>query len=85
MQCKCVKYSEIGSQIQQHLRKRMLIPILGSGFTRNCESYAGKVPSGEDYKKYMIGEILKERKYDDTQKRNMKTNNFQKFQRFITK
>lgn len=76
MQCKCVKYSEIGSEIQQHLKKRMLIPILGSGFTRNCESYAGKVPSGEDYKKYMIGEILKERKYDDTQKKKYENKQF---------
>ena len=76
MQCKCVKYSEIGSEIQQHLKKRMLIPILGSGFTRNCESYAGKVPSGEDYIKYMIGEILKERKYDDTQKKKYENKQF---------
>ena len=27
MQCKCVKYSEIGSEIQQHLKKRMLLDL----------------------------------------------------------
>ena len=68
MQCKCVKYSEIKLEIQQHLKKRMLIPILGSGFTRNCDSYAGKVPSGEDYRKYMIKEIAKKRGCSDLQK-----------------
>lgn len=70
MQCKCVKYSEISSEIQQHLKKRMLIPILGSGFTRDCKSRAGKVPSGEDYRYYMIDEIAKARnKYEDIQKK----------------
>lgn len=68
MQCKCVKYSEICSEIQQHLKKKMLIPILGSGFTRGCESRSGHVPSGEDYRQYMIDQIIKERKYDNSQK-----------------
>ena len=35
----------------------MLIPIVGSGFTRNCPSYNGHVPSGEDYRQYMLEQI----------------------------
>ena len=62
--CKCIKYSEVKNEIQQHLKKGMLIPVLGSGFTRGCTSRAGKVPSGEDYKQYMIDEIIKVRGYD---------------------
>lgn len=76
MNCKCVKYSEISSEIQQHLKKRMLIPILGSGFTRKCKSYAGEVPSGEDYKEYMISKILEKRNYDVTQKEKYEKKQF---------
>lgn len=36
----------------------MLIPIIGSGFTRNCNSFRGKVPSGADYRRYMIDRIM---------------------------
>ena len=76
MNCKCVKYSEISSEIQQHLKKRVLIPILGSGFTRKCKSYAGEVPSGEDYKEYMISKILEKRNYDVTQKEKYEKKQF---------
>lgn len=55
--CKCVRYSEVKYEIQQHLKRGMLVPVLGSGFTRGCNSRSGKVPSGSDYKEYMIDEI----------------------------
>lgn len=41
----------------ESMRKKMLIPILGSGFTRKCDALRGKVPSGEDYRLHMIDTI----------------------------
>ncbi|MBT9652336.1 hypothetical protein GPK60_04530 [Ruminococcus sp. MCC718] len=82
--CKCIKYSEVKNEIQQHLKKGMLIPVLGSGFTRECTSRAGKVPSGDDYKQYMINEIIKVRGYDISKKQNIQTNSFLKYQQYIT-
>ena len=80
--CKCIKYSEVKNEIQQHLKKGMLIPVLG--FTRECTSRAGKVPSGDDYKQYMINEIIKVRGYDISKKQNIQTNSFLKYQQYIT-
>lgn len=57
MPIRCVKLSEIREELQGHLNRRELFPIIGSGFTKGCETKYGKqflVPSGEDMKKYMI-------------------------------
>ena len=74
--CKCVHYSEVEKEIQQHLKRGMLIPILGSGFSRGCNSRSGKVPSGDDYKKYMIDEIMKARGYDSSRRINFEKKQF---------
>lgn len=74
--CVCVLYSEVKSEIQQQLKRAALIPILGSGFTRGCTSRKGTVPSGDDYKEYMIGQIIKTRGYDDSKRLNYEKNNF---------
>lgn len=66
--CVCVLYSEVKSEIQQQLKRAALIPILGSGFTRGCTSRNGTVPSGDDYKEYMIDQIMKIRGYDDSKR-----------------
>lgn len=52
-----VKFADVRSNIIESMRKRMLIPIIGSGFTRGCNSLYGTVPSGEDYRNYMIKAI----------------------------
>ena len=61
--CVCVSYSEVKSEIQQQLKRKALIPILGSGFTKGCASRNGTVPSGADYKEYMNLQVLKEIEY----------------------
>ena len=38
----------------------MIIPVLGSGLTRNCPSRRGIVPSGDDYKRDMIKMLEKQ-------------------------
>lgn len=68
--------SEVEKEIQQHLKRGMLIPILGSGFSRGCNSRSGKVPSGDDYKKYMIDEIMKARGYDSSRRINFEKKQF---------
>ena len=52
-----VKFNDIRESFISNLRRKMIIPIIGSGFTRNCKSCKGRVPSGKDYRQYMIAEI----------------------------
>lgn len=74
--CVCVPYSEVKLEIQQQLKRAALIPVLGSGFTRGCTSRRGTVPSGDDYKNYMINQIMKERGYDDSKRDNYEKKQF---------
>jgi len=53
-----VKYNDVKEDLQSHFRRKMLIPVLGSGFTRTCESYKGRVPSGEEYRQYMLDQLM---------------------------
>lgn len=55
---KVVHFSEIRAEIISNIRRNMLIPVIGSGFTRGCTSRNGQTPSGEDYRQYMIDRIL---------------------------
>ena len=56
---KIVSFDEIKQELIGRVRKNMLIPVIGSGFTRACSALKGSVPSGNDYKKYMIEEIAR--------------------------
>lgn len=55
---KTIPFSTIRNELISNMQRGMLIPIIGSGFTRNCNSFRGKVPSGDDYRRYMIGKIM---------------------------
>lgn len=53
-----VKLSEIREELQSHIRRQEIFPIIGSGFTRGCKAKARDggdylVPSGQDMQKYM--------------------------------
>lgn len=52
-----VSFDIIRDTFIANMRRKMIIPVVGSGFTRGCTSFKGKVPSGGDYKQYMIEEI----------------------------
>lgn len=57
-----VKLSDIRDELQSHLKRQDLFPIVGSGFTKGCKTEFGKggqVPSGVEMKAYML-EYLKE-------------------------
>ena len=56
---KIVSFDEIKQELIGRVRKNMLIPVIGSGFTRACSALKGSVPSGNDYKNYMIEEIAR--------------------------
>lgn len=45
--------SAIKDQIADLIIQKKLIPVIGSGFTRNCKALRGKVPSGEDMSSYL--------------------------------
>lgn len=42
------------------IRNKTLVPIIGSGFTVQCKSRNGIVPSGSKMKNYMFGELKRE-------------------------
>lgn len=51
-----VKLSAIKDELQSHLKRQDLFPIIGSGFTKGCRTEYekdGRVPSGEEMKLYM--------------------------------
>lgn len=54
-----VNFSSVRADIINSFKRRMLIPIIGSGFTCGCASLRGMVPSGDDYREYMISSIEK--------------------------
>lgn len=54
----CVSYDEVSNEIIQMMRRKTIIPVIGSGFTRDCIARSGKVQSGEDYYNYMIAQIV---------------------------
>ena len=49
-----VNFSDIYDTFMKNLKRKMIIPIIGSGFTLNSEAKNGKVPSGKDYQEHMI-------------------------------
>ena len=51
-------YTVASNEIIQMMRRKTIIPVIGSGFTRDCIARSGKVPSGEDYYNYMIAQIV---------------------------
>lgn len=56
--CKIVSFEDVREELIQHYKRNMLIPVIGSGFTRGCTARKGRVPSGADYKQYMIEKIV---------------------------
>ena len=53
-----IKYKDIKDELLSNFKRKTLLPIIGSGFTRDCSSFKGKVPSGEDYRLYMVKQLL---------------------------
>lgn len=52
-----VNFNDARELLIESMRKKMLIPILGSGFTRGCNAFQGTLPSGADYQRHMIEAI----------------------------
>lgn len=40
---KCVSYDEVRNEIIQMMRRKTIIPVIGSGFTRDCVARSGRV------------------------------------------
>ena len=73
---KVVSFNEVKEELISNMRRNMLIPIIGSGFTRQCTSRKGEVPSGEDYRKHMIAEILKAIPLSEADQENLNKETF---------
>ena len=54
------KFEEIRSQLLELIKKQVLVPVLGAGFTRGEITYDNiKVPDGAKFKTIMIKELIK--------------------------
>ena len=53
-----VNFYEVRDKIFNDIKRHSLLPIIGSGFSHCCKtSKGGSVPSGTDYKEYMLEKI----------------------------
>lgn len=59
MMMNIVDIQEVRQQIINEIRLKKVLLILGAGFTSQCDALKGNVPSGTDYKKYMIDSVRK--------------------------
>ncbi len=72
-----VKFSDIRSRILNDIKRHSLLPIVGSGFSRGCETAnGGQVPCGEDFKNIMIDEISKSSMFTEAEIQNLKKASF---------
>ena len=55
-----ISYKDIFDELIKKFANNQLIPVIGSGFTLNCESKHGNVPSGTSYKYYMIQTAIRQ-------------------------
>ncbi len=49
-----VTLADIRDELQSHIRRQEIFPIIGSGFTRGCKTTAGAAQSGQDMREYMV-------------------------------
>ena len=66
-----VHYNDIKDNIISHFKNQTFVPIIGSGFSCGCKSKKGNVPSGSEYRKYMIDEINKSCNISDDEKESV--------------
>jgi hypothetical protein len=53
-------FKDYREQFIEEIRNNEITPIIGSGFTRACNAKNGIVPSGKEYRNYMIKKIFEE-------------------------
>ena len=73
---KVVKFPQIRDELIGNMRRKMLIPIIGSGFTRGCQAYNGTVPSGKDYIQYMISKIAAQLSLEESEINSLEAKSF---------
>ena len=71
-----VKINDIKNELVSNMRRNSLIPVIGSGFTRGCKSTCGEVPSGRDYKIYMVKEIVKALSLSESEEKDLLKDSF---------
>ena len=52
-----VRYEDVKDELLSNLKRKSLLPVLASGFTRNSTAFNGFVPSGEEHRLYMIEQL----------------------------
>lgn len=70
------KFDKIKSKIQTLLKDGKLIPVVGSGFTYEAETFYGLVPDGMSFKNHMIDAILSTKRLDEEEVEELKRYSF---------
>lgn len=47
---KVVNFSQIKDELVSNIRRKMLIPVIGSGFTRGCDEKKDNIPQSRAQK-----------------------------------
>jgi hypothetical protein len=71
-----VKFDDIRNEIIRNMKRQMLVPIVGSGFTQGCRSQSGIVPSGDEFKQHMVNAIVMERGLSEAEKSDLLNDKF---------
>lgn len=82
---KVISYKDISAELIKKFANNQLIPIIGSGFTLNCESKHGKVPSGSSYKDYMIDAFCDAEQITDDEKSALNNKPFSEIAEYYIK
>ena len=82
---KVISYKDISGELVKKFANNQLIPIIGSGFTLNCESKHGKVPSGSSYKDYMIDAFCDAEQITDDEKSALNNKPFSEIAEYYIK
>ena len=72
-----VNFYEVRDKIFNDIKRHSLLPIIGSGFSHCCKtSKGGSVPSGTDYKEYMLEKIEESGIFSQTELDKLKNESF---------
>ena len=80
-----INSKDILDELIKKFANNQMIPIIGSGFTLNCNANHGLVPSGSAYKKYMLDTFCKNQGISDEERTILERKSFSEIAEYYIK